>query len=278
MVLLIVLDLVHVFFIFFFFLKNTQKDVLIKQLGKARINNAAKEHNEEHEDVDKGDGAEPASSSSSSSSSLLGTKKAVVSTTSGHHEMYQHSQTKSVLECVAASLLHALKKVKDGAVRNCHGGTHVDLRGFQGEDMTKDMFLRELRTQLGIRLTTHEADILFYYFDSDHGGTVSFIEILQKLSRPGKYLSLSLKEALAITDQYLSNQVGSQFQEQFVRTTTATHASRSSVIDLDTVEQLRLRLKVACTTFKGLEPLRIFKKWVRKQKENVVVFWCFGML
>ena len=272
---------------FFSFLSKTHKDVLIKQLGKARINNAAKEHNEEHEDVDKGDGAvpmwsskseEPASSSSSSSSSLLGTKKAVVSTTSGHHEMYQHSQTKSVLECVAASLLHALKKVKDGAVRNCHGGTHVDLRGFQGEDMTKDMFLRELRTQLGIRLTTHEADILFYYFDSDHGGTVSFIEILQKLSRPGKYLSLSLKEALAITDQYLSNQVGSQFQEQFVRTTTATHASRSSVIDLDTVEQLRLRLKVACTTFKGLEPLRIFKKWVRKQKEKVVVFWCFGML
>ena len=260
--------------------------MLIKQLGKARINNAAKEHNEEHEDVDKGDGAVPMwsskseepASSSSSSSSLLGTKKAVVSTTSGHHEMYQHSQTKSVLECVAASLLHALKKVKDGAVRNCHGGTHVDLRGFQGEDMTKDMFLRELRTQLGIRLTTHEADILFYYFDSDHGGTVSFIEILQKLSRPGKYLSLSLKEALAITDQYLSNQVGSQFQEQFVRTTTATHASRSSVIDLDTVEQLRLRLKVACTTFKGLEPLRIFKKWVRKQKEKVVVFWCFGML
>ena len=32
-------------------------------------------------------------------------------------------------------------------------------------------------------------------------------------------------------------------------------------VDMDAVEQLRLKLKVACTTHKGLEPAKIFDKW-----------------
>ena len=34
-------------------------------------------------------------------------------------------------------------------------------------------------------------------------------------------------------------------------------------IDIDAVEQLRLRLKQQCTTHKGLEPAKIFDKWDR---------------
>ena len=33
------------------------------------------------------------------------------------------------------------------------------------------------------------------------------------------------------------------------------------IIDLNAVEQLRLRLRQSCTTFKGLEPSKMFNKW-----------------
>ena len=40
-------------------------------------------------------------------------------------------------------------------------------------------------------------------------------------------------------------------------------------IDFDAVEQLRLKLKVACTTHKGLEPAHMFDKW---DKDSVSLF------
>jgi Ca2+-binding EF-hand superfamily protein len=45
-------------------------------------------------------------------------------------------------------------------------------------------------------------------------------------------------------------------------------------IDFDAVEQLRLKLKVACTTHKGVEPSRIFDKWDKDGVRNTTCFCC----
>ena len=89
------------------------------------------------------------------------------------------------------SLLHALDKLRTGSQRNTGGWTaHADLRGFEGEAMSKEVFVREVRCQLGVRLTKEQAEILFWYFDSDHGGTISFVEMLSKIQRKIIYFLL----------------------------------------------------------------------------------------
>ena len=90
---------------------------------------------------------------------------------------------------LSESLMQALNKLRSGSQANMGGwSSHADLRGFEGEAMNKEVFVREVRSQLGVRLTTEEAEILFWYFDSDHGGTVSFIEMLTKIQRPKKFM------------------------------------------------------------------------------------------
>ena len=177
--------------------------------------------------------------------------------------------SQSVQEHVAASLVHALNKMKIGCTRNIHGrGTHVDLRGFQGGDMTKDIFVREIRGQLGVRLTHNEANILFFYFDADHGGSVSFTELLIKLQRPKDFLVMSDRDAMKIANTFLNpsglNEQGqSSIEKNYVPDSIHRHHEKTHIINLDSVEQLRLKLKVACTTFKGVEPNRTFSKWDR---------------
>ena len=103
------------------------------------------------------------------------------------------------------SLIDALHKLRVGSQQNVHGRSlHADLRGFEGKPMSKEVFIREVRGQLGVHLTKKEAEILFWYFDSDHGGTVSFVEMLTKIQHPKKFMSLDKSRALDLAKEYLS--------------------------------------------------------------------------
>ena len=235
---------------------------MVQQLGKARAANAANTAMGNDDDDD--DNGSSSSSSSSGAYAIIQPKTKLAML--------------SVQEHVAASLLHALGKMKIGATRNVHGrGSHVDLRGFRGEEMSLTVFVREIRSQLGVRLTENESTILFYYFDKDHGGTVSFVEILFKLQRPNDLLVMSDRDAMTVALAYMNFKNGSVSSASENKTAAmentyvpdALQTAQASIIDLDAVEQLRLRLRQQCTTFKGLEPKKTFNKWDKNHDQEL---------
>ena len=121
--------------------------------------------------------------------------------------------------------------------------------------------------------------MLTFFFDQDRDGSISFGEVIRHLRGPKAMLEISSKRAASIATAFLDSdgdesggrEVGHGGIPDKLRisicSTASRHARRakddSDVIDLESVEQLRLRLRQACTTFKGIKPNKIFDRWDR---------------
>ncbi len=68
---------------------------------------------------------------------------------------------------------HVLLRFRKVAEEALHNGT--DLRGFQGEAMTKKQFKERMRSQFNLRLHPKEVDVIVAYFDKDGDELVDFV-------------------------------------------------------------------------------------------------------
>lgn len=178
---------------------------------------------------------------------------------------------------LAKCLLSSLDKVKNGAKQNSyHGMNNSDLRGFSGS-MTPKEFSRQLRTQLGVRLSLQELEIFLFYLDKNHDGLISFSEVIKLLRGPKARLSISKQEASEVVESFfqrLSKGEEACDNSRFsIRDTSGGHSRRiaddKNIISLESVEQLRLRLRQACTTFKGIKPDLVYNRWDRDGDGNI---------
>ena len=81
---------------------------------------------------------------------------------------------------MADKLIHAIGILKHALQKNAHGKTHVDLRGFQGRKLTPDEFKSQLRTQLGLKLSKIEHELIYLFFDRDGDGSIDYVEVMHK--------------------------------------------------------------------------------------------------
>ena len=112
-------------------------------------------------------------------------------------------QDVSAEQTAAQMLISAMEQVKMALQKNAHGKTHVDLRGFQGRKLMPKEFRKQLKIQLGLKLSDPEYELVYAYFDRDGDGSIDYVEVMHKFLHVSRMV-VPLNEAMSIAQKVVA--------------------------------------------------------------------------